>query len=236
MDDEMENPYAQEREPNKILIVAVTSDRGLAGAFNSNITKAVNNLINTEYTDQFYAGNVQVLTIGKRGNDFFTRRKYNVMGEHTTLFSSLNFNQSKHAAEYAMEGFIQGRFDRVVLVYNEFKNVATQIIRTEQFLPIADIKQENKKATVNTNYIFEPSEKEIFAELIPKSLKIQFYKALLESNASEHGARMTAMDKATDNAKELLKELKLIYNRTRQAAITKEILEIVGGAEALANQ
>ncbi len=235
MDDEVENPYSQEREPNKILIVAITSDRGLAGAFNANIIKAVNNLINAQYRTQFASGNVQLLTIGKRGNDFFARKKYNVIGEYTPLFTSLSFNQARRAAEYAMDGFVQGRFDRVILVYNEFKNVATQIIRTEQFLPIIETKQENNKAAANVNYIFEPSEKEIFAELIPKSLKIQFYKALLESNASEHGARMTAMDKATDNAKELLKELKLIYNRTRQAAITKEILEIVGGAEALSS-
>jgi F-type H+-transporting ATPase subunit gamma len=134
-----------------------------------------------------------------------------------------------------MDGFLSRRFDRVELVYNEFKNVATQVIRTEQFLPVVEVKNETQQKSSTMNYIFEPSEKEIFAELIPKILKIQFYKALLESNASEHGARMTAMDKATENAKELLKDLKLVYNRSRQAAITKEILEIVGGAEALAS-
>ncbi|MDO1448585.1 ATP synthase F1 subunit gamma [Rhodocytophaga aerolata] len=234
LEDEASNPYAEEREPNKVLLVVITSDRGLAGAFNANVTKAVNSLLTGKYASQAAAGNVQLLTIGKKGNDFFGRRKYPLNSEYATLFSSLNFNQARRVAEFAMDGFLARRFDRVELVYNEFKNVATQIIRTEQFLPIVEVKNESQKAST-TNYIFEPSEKEIFAELIPKTLKIQFYKALLESNASEHGARMTAMDKATDNAKELLKDLKLIYNRTRQAAITKEILEIVGGAEALAS-
>jgi F-type H+-transporting ATPase subunit gamma len=234
LEDEASNPYAEERESNKILLVVITSDRGLAGAFNANVTKAVNSLLTGKYATQAAAGNVQLLTIGKKGNDFFGRRKYPLNSEYATLFSSLNFNQARRVAEFAMDGFLARRFDRVELVYNEFKNVATQIIRTEQFLPIVEVKNESQKVST-TNYIFEPSEKEIFAELIPKTLKIQFYKALLESNASEHGARMTAMDKATDNAKELLKDLKLIYNRTRQAAITKEILEIVGGAEALAS-
>ncbi len=232
LEDDTANPYAEEREPNKVLIVVITSDRGLAGAFNANITKAVSSLLNGKYASQTAAGNVQLLTIGKKGNDFFARRRYPLNSEYATLFSSLNFNQARRVAEFAMDGFLTGRFDRVELVYNEFKNVATQVIRTEQFLPLVEVKNDSQK-TATINYIFEPSEKEIFAELIPKTLKIQFYKALLESNASEHGARMTAMDKATDNAKELLKDLKLIYNRTRQAAITKEILEIVGGAEAL---
>jgi F-type H+-transporting ATPase subunit gamma len=232
LEDEAANPYAEEREPNKVLIVVITSDRGLAGAFNANITKAASSLLNGRYAAQAAAGNVQLLAIGKKGNDFFARRKYPLNSDYATLFSTLNFNQVRRVAEFVMEGFLARRFDRVELVYNEFKNVATQVIRTEQFLPLVEVKNESQKASA-INYIFEPSEKEIFAELIPKTLKIQFYKALLESNASEHGARMTAMDKATDNAKELLKDLKLIYNRTRQAAITKEILEIVGGAEAL---
>lgn len=233
IDDDDINPFARERAVNRILVVVITSDRGLAGAFNANVTKAVNNLVQTQYASQAAAGNVQFLTIGKRGNDYLTRRKLNVNSDFTPLFTSLSFSNAKKAAEFAMDGYLQGRYDRVLMVYNEFKNVATQVIRTEQFLPL--VETANTKKVSHTNYIFEPSEKEIFAELIPKSLKIQFYKAILESNASEHGARMTAMDKATDNAKELLKELKLVYNRTRQAAITKEILEIVGGAEALSN-
>jgi F-type H+-transporting ATPase subunit gamma len=234
LEDNTANPFADEREPARILIVVITSDRGLAGAFNANITKAVGSLLDGKYASQVAAGNVTLLTIGKKGNDFFGRRKYPLNSDYATLFSSLNFNQVRRVAEFVMDGFLARRFDRVELVYNEFKNVATQIIRTEQFLPIVEVKNESQKTSA-INYIFEPSEKEIFAELIPKTLKIQFYKALLESNASEHGARMTAMDKATDNAKELLKDLKLVYNRTRQAAITKEILEIVGGAEALAS-
>jgi F-type H+-transporting ATPase subunit gamma len=234
LEDNTANPFADEREPARILIVVITSDRGLAGAFNTNITKAVSSLLDGKYASQAAAGNVTLLTIGKKGNDYFARRRYPLNSDYATLFSTLNFNQVRRVAEFVMEGFLARRFDRVELVYNEFKNVATQIIRTEEFLPIVEAKNESQKTSA-INYIFEPSEKEIFAELIPKTLKIQFYKALLESNASEHGARMTAMDKATDNAKELLKDLKLVYNRTRQAAITKEILEIVGGAEALAS-
>lgn len=232
IDDGSANPFAQEREPNKVLIVAITSDRGLAGAFNANINKAVNTLVQTQYASQYAAGNVQVLTVGKKGYELLVRRKYNLISDYTSLFTSLNFNQARQVAELMIDGFLKGRYDRVELVYNEFKNVATQVIRREQFLPIAEAKSDIVKTSA-TNYIFEPSQQEIFAELIPRTLKVQFYKALLESNASEHGARMTAMDKATENAKELLKELRLIYNRTRQAAITKEILEIVGGAEAL---
>jgi F-type H+-transporting ATPase subunit gamma len=235
LEDNTANPFAEEREPTNVLIVVITSDRGLAGAFNTNVTKAVSLLLNGKYATQVAAGNVQLLTIGKKGNDFFARRKLSLNSDYATLFSTLNFNQVRKVSEFVMDGFLNKRFDRVELVYNEFKNVATQVIRTEQFLPIVEVKNESQQKASTMNYIFEPSEKEIFAELIPKILKIQFYKALLESNASEHGARMTAMDKATENAKELLKDLKLVYNRSRQAAITKEILEIVGGAEALAS-
>lgn len=233
-----ENPYSEERVVAKVLIVVITSDRGLAGAFNSNVIKAVTNLINTDYKAQAALGNVEFLCIGKKGFDYFSKRGYKVNGDYTGTFLNLSFAQVRKAAEYAMNGFLNKDFDKVEIVYNEFRNVATQIIRKKQFLPIsdADVTPENgksEKAIVNTDYIFQPSKEEIVSELIPKSLKIQFYEGVLESNASEHGARMTAMDKATDNAKELLKELKLTYNRTRQAAITKEILEIVGGAEAL---
>lgn len=233
--DTVENPYASERAPERVLIVVVTSDRGLAGAFNANIAKATGSLINQKYASQLAAGNLFILPIGKKGFEFFAKRKFQVISDYSTLFSKLSFGEVRKVAEFVMDGFVKGRFDRVEIVYNEFKNIATQIVRREQFLPIVENNTDQKKAGTNVDYIFEPSKEEIFAELVPKSLKIQFYKALLESNASEHGARMTAMDKATENAKELLKELKLIYNRTRQAAITKEILEIVGGAEALSN-
>lgn len=237
LDSSVENPFSVKRTVEKVLVVVVTSDRGLAGAFNSNVIKAALNHINSEYRSQAAAGGVKLLCVGKKGADFFSKRGFDVNAEHVALFQNINFDKVKGAAEYAMDGFVSGAFDKVDIVYNEFKNVATQVVRTSTFLPIeteANLEQAVTSKVVKTDYIFEPSKEYIVKELIPKSLKIQFYKSLLESNAAEHGARMTAMDKATDNAKELLKELRLIYNRSRQAAITKEILEIVGGAEALA--
>ena len=234
--DETENIYAQEREIKRVLIVAITSDRGLAGAFNSNIVKAVNSLVEKKYEQLFSDGHVDFLTIGKKGGEALIKRGLNVTSDFQSMFLDLNFDTARKASEYIMNAYLECKYDRVEVIYNEFKNVATQIIRTEQFLPI-------KPTTIasfnlshpEVDYIFEPSKVEIVKELIPKSLKVQFYKYLLESNASEHGARMTAMDKETENAKEMLKALKLTYNRSRQAAITKEILEIVGGAEALSN-
>ena len=235
-DDTTSNLYAEQREINRVLVVVITSDRGLAGAFNSNVLKAVNILVTERYSRQMAAGQVDFLAIGRRGHDYLLKRGSKLVGNYTHVFTQLSFDTVRVAAEYAMNAFRAGEYDQVDIVYNEFKNVATQIIRTEQFLPIQEqtpVVSANS-TTTNTDYIFEPSKEQIIAELIPKSLKIQFYKAVLESNASEHGARMTAMDKATDNAGELLKQLKLTYNRSRQAAITTEILEIVGGAEALA--
>ena len=229
------NIYAEKREVNRVLIIAVTSDRGLAGAFNANIVKAVVALISSKYSSQAAAGNVTVLTIGKKALDAFNKRGMPVIGDYSGVFTNLSFDTVRGAAERAMDGFVAKEYDQVDLVYNEFKNVATQIVRHEQFLPIEDKPTvAADAAAMLVDYTFEPSKELIIEELIPKSLKIQVYKAVLESNASEHGARMTAMDKATENAGELIKELKLTYNRTRQAAITKEILEIVGGAEALA--
>ena len=229
------NEYSVKRDVNRVLIIAVTSDRGLAGAFNSNIVKASIALATTKYSSQLANGNVTFLTIGKKGNEALAKKGYKVISNYTNTFLNLSFDTVREAAERAMNGFVTGEYDQVELIYNEFKNVATQIVRTEQFLPIVEKPvEENQAAAIVPDYTFEPSKEEIIQELIPKSLKIQVYKAVLESNASEHGARMTAMDKATENAGELLKELKLTYNRTRQAAITKEILEIVGGAEALA--
>ena len=228
-----ETVYSSKRTVEKVLIVVVTSDRGLCGGFNTSIFKGVSSLIEEKYSAIHKAGGVTLMSIGKKGNEFFARRNFSIKGDYTELFSDISFDNVKEAAEYAMDSFANGTYDEVRIVYNEFKNVATQIVRTEQFLPIEASEKEEGEA--NTDYIYEPSQDYIVNELIPKSLKIQFYRALLESNASEHGARMTAMDKATDNAGELLKELKLVYNRTRQAAITTEILEIVGGAEALAN-
>lgn len=229
--DESMNVFGVQRELKKVLVVPVTSDRGLCGAFNSNVLKAAKVLLEDE---EFSGVNVDVLPIGKKANDNFKKSNHNVIDTYWDVFGDLTFDNVKAAAEYAMNGFEAGDYDRVVLVYNEFKNVATQIVRTEQLLPIVENVVEEGETAVTTDYLYEPSKDFIVEELIPKSLKIQFYKAVLESNASEQGARMTAMGKATDNAGELLKELKLMYNRTRQAAITTEILEIVGGAEALA--
>jgi len=231
LDSSFHNPLAEERPVEKVLVVMLTSDRGLAGAFNANIGKAVVNLLESKYKGM----QVDVLTLGKKGNDFMQRRGYKTLDQFVTIFSRLDFDNVRKVAEYVMNGFLAGTYDKVEIVYNEFKNVATQIVKTHQFLPIVqETTEENvDDRTLNTDYIFEPSKIELIQELIPKTLKIQFYKALLESNASENGARMTAMDKATDNASELLKELRLSYNRGRQAAITTEILEIVGGAEAL---
>lgn len=231
-DSDTDNWYSAVREPRKILIVAVSSDRGLCGSFNSNIFKGVLRLIDEKYSAQFRSGNVTVLPIGKKASDFFTKRRSNVNNDYSLLFSSLNFESVSNVGDHIIEAFRNGAYDRVELVYNEFKNVATQILRTQQLLPILP-PPANVKSTSQVDYIYQPAQDEILTGLIPKSIKIQLFKALLDSNASENGARMTAMDKATENAGELLKELKLTYNRTRQAAITKEILEIVGGAEAL---
>ena len=230
---EVASEYAVQREVRRVLVIAITSDRGLAGAFNSNVFKGVNALLRERYATQVAAGNVTVMAIGRKAQDYFTRRKMPMLGDYGHVFAKLSFDTVREAAEQAMEAFRTGEFDEVTMVYNEFKNVATQVVRAEQLLPLVPA-EAPANATSNVEYLFEPSQEEIMRTLIPQSLKIQVYKAVLESNASEHGARMTAMDKATDNAGELLKELKLTYNRTRQAAITTEILEIVGGAEALA--
>ncbi|MEP7169627.1 MAG: ATP synthase F1 subunit gamma [Bacteroidota bacterium] len=224
--------YAKVRAEKKILIIAITSNRGLAGAFNSNIIRTVNRIIQENYSAQAKEGNVKVLTIGKKGSDFFNKNKNLYVGNHNDIFNALNFDNTAKIALEIMSEFEKGNYDRVILVYNQFKNAAVQYAMTEQMLPITPAaKAEKKKQSID--YIFEPSKEEIVKDLIPKSLKIQLYKALLDSHASEHGARMTAMSKATDNAGELIKALKLQYNKARQAAITNEILEIVGGAEAL---
>jgi F-type H+-transporting ATPase subunit gamma len=228
LDEKSGGKFSEERDIENVLIVAVTSNRGLAGAFNSNIIKEVNNL-----TDATYAGkNVSYLTIGKKGNDAF-KKSGKIIANKSELFDSLSFENVAAVAQELMDKFVAGEFDKIVLVYNKFKNAATQIVTTEQFLPIVPIQGDN--ANANVDYIFEPSKEDIVEELIPKSLKTQLYKGIRDSFASEHGARMTAMHKATDNATELRDQLKLTYNKARQAAITNEILEIVGGAEALNN-
>jgi F-type H+-transporting ATPase subunit gamma len=228
--DGTDNWYSKQRAEKNILIVAISSDRGLCGSFNSNVFKGVVRCIEEKYQGQFKQGGVTVLSIGKKANEYFTKRKYSVVKDYADIFAHLSFDNVSKAAEYMMEAFRQGKYDKIEIVYNEFKNVATQILRTEQYLPVLPPVTET---VAEVDYIYQPDRAEAIAGLIPKSLKVQLFKAVLDSNASENGARMTAMDKATENAGEILKELRLSYNRTRQAAITKEILEIVGGAEAL---
>ncbi|PTQ95085.1 ATP synthase F1 subcomplex gamma subunit [Mucilaginibacter yixingensis] len=236
--EEGSSPFLQEREPVRVLVVVVTSNRGLAGAFNTNAIKTANNLIAEKYSKQLAAGNVSIVAIGKKAQEFYQRRNYNVIGNNNEVYTNLNFTTVSAVTEAIMEGFVNGKYDRVELVYNHFRNAAVQILVAEQLLPVP--KAEAKASVKNTaasqvDYILEPSKEEIVAELIPKNIKVQLYKAVLDSHASEHGARMTAMDKATDNAGELLKALKLSYNQARQAAITTELTEIVSGAAALSN-
>ena len=235
--EEGTSPFLQDRVPSKVLIVVVSSNRGLAGAFNANVIKTANILISEKYMQQYQAGNVSIVSIGKKSQEYYQRRKYNVIGNNNDLYLNLNFENTSKITDAIMDGYLKGDFDRVELVYNQFKNAAMQILVAEQLLPVPKPEQPEKKAGdkgIKIDYILEPSKEEIVAELIPKFVKIQLYRAVLDSNASEHGARMTAMDKATDNAGELLKALKLSYNQARQAAITTELTEIVSGAAALA--
>lgn len=228
------SPYTVDRKPNKVLVVVVASNRGLAGAFNINAIKTANQLIAEQYGEQLRAGNVYIVGIGKRAQDYYLKRNYKVIGDHNDLFLALNFENTSKITESIMNGFAAGEYDRVELVYNRFKNAAVQILTTEQLLPLLPTKAADQPDG-EIDYIIEPSKEKIVEELIPKAIRVQLYKAVLDSHASEHGARMTAMDKATDNAGELLKSLKLSYNQARQAAITTELTEIVSGAAALSN-
>ncbi len=227
LEGEIGGVYSEQKEVSKVLLVAITSNRGLCGGFNSNTIKAT--IKNSE--DNYKGKQVDLLTIGKKGNDILAKN-YTVIENHNDIFDDLTFDNVAVIAEKIMSLFAEGNYDKVELVYNQFKNAATQIETIEQFLPIEHVKGDVK---VNTDYLFEPSKVEIVLELIPKSLKTQLFKAIRDSFAAEHGARMTAMHKATDNATELRDDLLLTYNKARQAAITNEILEIVGGAEALNN-
>jgi F-type H+-transporting ATPase subunit gamma len=229
------SPFLEEREPNKVLIVVVSSNRGLAGAFNANVIKTANNLVAEKYMEQLKAGNVSVVAIGKKSQEYYQRRKYNVIGNNNDLYLNLNFENASKITESIMEGFLKGEYDRVELVYNQFKNAAMQILVAEQLLPVPKAEVAKAAKGNQVDYILEPSQEGIVEQLIPKNIKIQVYKAVLDSNASEHGARMTAMDKATENAGDLLKALKLAYNQARQAAITTELTEIVSGAAALSS-
>jgi F-type H+-transporting ATPase subunit gamma len=225
LDGDVGGEFTKQREVKKVLVVAITSNRGLCGAFNTNVIKEVKNRAD------FYAGKqVDVFAIGKKGNDILTKT-LSVVDNQSQVFDHLTFDNVTVIAETLTQKFVSGEYDKIELVYNQFKNAATQIVQVEQFLPLAPIKSDTPAST--GDYIFEPSKEEIVLTLIPKSLKTQLYKGIRDSFASEHGARMTAMHKATDNATELRDQLKLTYNKARQAAITNEILEIVGGAEAL---
>lgn len=232
MEGDSGSRFAEERPVEKVLVIAISSNRGLAGAFNSNIVKEAKNIVDTVYAGK----EVHFLTIGKKANDIL-KKSHTVIFNDSEIFDDLTFENVEAIAERAMNLFTEGTYDKVELLYNSFKNAATQIVTREQFLPIVPLKEQFEEvAPANTtDYIFEPSKEEIVKQLIPKALKTQFFKGIRDSVASEHGARMTAMHKATDNATELRDQLKLTYNKARQAAITNEILEIVGGAEALNN-
>jgi len=231
--DSSEGVYSAEREVKNVLMVAITSNRGLCGGFNNNVIKRINQVIAADYAGV----NVNVLALGRKANDAFAKlgiiTTKGFRDEPHTIYGDLTFEATSEVAESIMDQFAAGDYDKVVIVYNRFKNAATQVLCTEQMLPVIPLETEGEVSAAVNDYIFEPNRKEIIERIIPNSLKVQLFKALLDSYASEHGARMTAMHKATDNANDLVKELKLRYNKARQAAITNEILEIVGGAEAL---
>ncbi len=225
--EDLQSVYTEQRDVNKVLLVAITSNRGLCGAFNTNVIKEI-----TRISQEKYAGKeITIYAIGKKGHDILSK-KFEVLANKSEIYDTLNFENVNLIAEELMALFVEGKFDKIEFVYNRFKNAATQILEIEQFLPLVPTVSESDS---NVNYIFEPNQKDIVSVLMPKSLKMQLYKAIRDSFASEHGARMTAMHKATDNATELRDDLLLTYNKARQAAITNEILEIVGGAEALNN-
>jgi len=237
MNDSSENIYTRERDPENILLVVITSNRGLCGGFNSNIIKTTLNLLFTTYAEQQQKGNVSLITIGRKASEYFRKRGYKILGSHDDMFDHLIFENIAPLAEQLMKAFADKKYDRIQIVYNQFKNAAVQRVVIEQYLPILplmpDPKVPTEKHLIKANYIFEPDQETIIHLLIPKSLRIQLYKSILDSFASEQGARMTAMQQATDNARELLRALQISYNKARQYAITKELLEIVAGAEAL---
>ena len=224
----VENKYFVRREIKNVLIVVIGSDRGLCGSFNSNLYKEFNAFISASYKNK----SITVLPIGKKTNDYFNKTNFSLIDDYWQFLRDFNYEKASYITDVILKLYESSKYDSVDIIYNEFKNVAVQNTIAEKFLPVEETQKENES---NVNYIFEPDKTKIISELIPQTLKTQFFKSVLESNASEQGSRMTAMSQATDNAGELLKELRLTYNRTRQAAITKEILEIVGGAEALNN-
>jgi len=231
-DSELDNVYGRVSSPEKVLVVVVTSNRGLCGAFNTNVIKEARKVISEKYSDQYNKGNLTLLPIGKKGFDYFRKQKVNMLPDQNILLHDLSFENVARVAEQVMSSFTSGEFDRVDLIYNQFKNAAIQNLTNEIFLPVESVPA-GKVKTNPVDYIYEPNKEDIVKELIPKSLKIQFYKAVLDSFVAEHGARMTAMHKATDNATSMIRDLTLQYNKARQATITNQILEVVSGAEAL---
>jgi F-type H+-transporting ATPase subunit gamma len=231
-DSEVENVYGRQSAPEKVLLVVITSNRGLCGAFNSNVIRETRRVISEVYAEQYRSGNLWLLPIGKKGYDFFRKLKVNLLQERNSVLNSVSFENVEKIASDVMNGFVAKEFDRIDIIYNQFKNAAVQILTVEQFLPVVMAEGKDSGAG-SVDYIYEPGKEAIVQELIPKSLKVQFYKAVLDSFVAEHGARMTAMHKATDNATEMIRDLTLQYNKARQATITNQILEVVSGAEAL---
>ncbi len=224
--------YSRLSEPERILLIVVTSNKGLCGAFNSNVIKETLNILREKYRVQVSSGNVDLITIGKKGADYFRKSVYNIVEDHSPVFDELGFEKVSIIAEGVMDSFLKGKYDRVEFIYNQFKNAAVQILTNEQFLPVVNNTDKDESESP-ADYIYEPGKEEIIKELIPKTLKVQFYKNVLDSYVAEHGARMTAMHMATDNATEIIRDLTLEYNKARQASITNQILEVVSGAEAL---
>jgi F-type H+-transporting ATPase subunit gamma len=233
LDSADDNIYGKERAIKNVLVVLITSNRGMCGAFNSNAIKTALGVAHTNYESQLKQGKLNFVCIGKKGNDFLRIKRYPILQSFNEILDKPSFDKVIPVANEIMQLFVSGQYDKVILVYNKFKNAAVQQLVEEQFLPVPKAEKDEKDKGMKSDYIFEPSKEFIMKELIPKSLKVEFFKAILDSYASEHGARMTAMHKATDNATEMIKQLTLNYNKARQAAITGEILEIVGGAEAL---
>lgn len=232
-DQEIENIYSRTGTPEKVLIILITSNRGLCGAFNSNAVKEARRIASEKYYEQYKKGTLQFLAIGKKGFDFLRKQRLRLAGENNELLNDLTFEKASSVAEKIMEAFIKGEFDKVDIIYNHFKNAAVQYMLHEVFLPVGSPSAGSGTKCAPADYIYEPDREEIIRELIPKSLKIQFYKSVLDSFVAENGARMTAMHKATDNATTMIRDLTLQYNKARQAAITNQILEVVSGAEAL---
>lgn len=232
LDEEQNSPYTNIREVRKVLVIVISSNKGLCGAFNTNVSKRTQLLISDEYVDLYKEENLDIITCGKKAAELLINAGYSILETHHDILDNVNYEQVNALAKQTMKAFTSGKYDEVKIIYNQFKNTVVQELVVEQFLPIAPPDIEESENENNVNFILEPSQEQIVKELIPKSLKIQMFKAFLDSIASEHGARMTAMHKATDNASQLIKDLQLVYNKARQASITTEILEIVGGAEA----